>query len=293
MSITKIKVGRTVPLEGDNPLIKYSLNFGSPHMIISKSVDGKDLNIFQTNSQVLTNSDKIVFDSYHFDYLRIDQAIAFSINLPSRVGTYTDGGKKGSSYWTPVAGATTYFLGLHGRADVPAIFATGNGNILSSALYGYGNSLRTITIYATSSGIYLKESYIAVQTEIPASTLNGVVYVLKSSLTSSTGNYTPSIYGLYTNSARTIFGQGKFDSDYNYVYTDPSGFKLTRQSSFRTKYGFRLGNPGYTSSWNNSFSVMQDGAAVYNVNNITIANNDMIDLVPETSTGSTMGISVP
>lgn len=294
MSITKIKIGKVVPCEGVNSTIQYNLDFGSPHMIISKSDDGLDGPIFLNTQSIIANTDKIMFDSYHFEYLRIDQTIPFTITLNNHIGTYVSGGKKSSAYWQPVSGVDTFTIASHDRADVPAIFATGNGKVLSTAIYGYGTSLRTLTMYADASSVYLKDFYLAVETEIPSVVLSGTVYILKSSLSSGGGSYTPSVYGLYLTPTRSIFGQGKFDSDYNYLYVNPQGSKLTRQSAFKAQYGFRYaGAGGSDSSWNNSFSVLEDGVVVYNVNNIVVANSNMIDRLPSTVVGATMGVSVP
>ena len=296
MSITKIKIGQTVPLEPSTQNFSFLVNYPSPHVHITNTPDGIDY-FLQNADNLLANISKVQFDSFWFDYLRIDQAIPFSITLDSYVGTFTSGGKKGSDYWTPSSGTTSHNIGAHGRGDVPAFFATGNGNILSTALYGYGgNSLRTLTLTADGSNVFLKQSYIAVQTQIPSMTLSGVVYILKSSLTSGSGEYTPSIYGLYVSPTRAILGQGKFDSDYNYLYVDPAGFKMSKTSSLRAQYGFRLGLGGYTnySSWNNSFSVLQDGNVIYNVNNINQAAPQLYELIPpQFVTGATLGVSVP
>lgn len=298
MSVIKIKAGQTVPLEQSFQGIHYLVNFGSPHVHITKTPDGNDY--FLQGDTLAPNASKILFDSYWFNYLRIDQAIPFSITLGSRIGTYVDGGKKGYSYWAPVSGTTQTYIGNHGRADVPAFFAISGGNVLSTAILGYGASLRTLTLVSNSNAIYLKEGYIALGTTIPSVTISGVVYILKSSLTSAGGEYTPSNYGMYVTPSRTILGQGKFDSDYNYLYADPAGFKVYRTAALRAQYGFRLGYSPYNgqpylnySSFNNSFSVMQDGGAIYSVNNIKVAHT-LTDTVPlQNVSGTTMGFSVP
>lgn len=309
--VTKIKIGKNIPLQfgANNNPNNYNFNYTSfinypePHVHITNSFDGID-GFLYNQTEVFKNIDKVKFDTYWFSYLQVDDIRTFTVNLPARQGTNVSGGKKGGSWWQPNSGANEILLFNHGRQDVPAFLATSTGgSVLSNSVVTYADSIRIITLTANSVGVFLKENYIALSTVIPAQTISGSVAVLNASLQGGpTGFYTASNYGMYVNSTRAIFGFGKFDSNYNYLYADPNGFKMYRGSGLYSRVAFR---PKYysdgvnintsQSSWNNSIQVLENSVALFTADNVVSGlTPSWSELIPRNQvTGNTTSVNIP
>lgn len=272
MGVVKIKIGKTVPLQYDGGSFTYSsyINFGSPHVHITNTADGRD-GFLSSSTGTANNVSKINFSSYWFTYLTINQEANFSVNLGSYIGNYDSGGKKSSGYYSPNAGVVETVLLNHNRGYVPAFIVLGSdGKVQQSAsIQGYGDGLRVVTILCDETKVYLRENYVAVETTIPSMTVSGKIILLSTNLTSASSMSTPSIYGLRVTPTRVILGQGAFDSDYNYLYVPTTGgYSSIKQNGLFLEFGFAE-SPGdrLNITLNNAISVYSDGVRQYYINN--------------------------
>lgn len=264
------------------------VNFGSPHVNISRVNESY---FFQSQANTIDRIDDVSFTSYWFDYLSVSTSVTYnnSISLPSRSANYVSGSKKSSGYYQPYFGVTEYNVYSHGLGYVPVFMAFDQVNarpIGGMQIYTSGNSYRFLSLAASSTNIYLREAYGVYDTNLPAVSFSLDFLIFDQGLDQT---FTYSGDGLYISPTRAVFGQGKFDTDYNYVYQDAgSNFRLSQQGGI-------INTVSTNSPYIAKIEIYEDSSLIYNYAgavNPTFATWATA-FEDSSCTGTTTGVSLP
>lgn len=138
--------------------------------------------------------DKITWHSSLFQYEIAYGPTVVTVNHPAVAGIVVYHGviwNAGSFSSTTPAGVafavagqvvtTDHLLVTHGLGYVPKVMVVYNGSMLSmgQVVQISGQTSRTVTIYATSSGVYLREVAISSDVSLPATSLNYTVLIFR------------------------------------------------------------------------------------------------------------------
>lgn len=263
------------------------INFGSAHVNISKSTDSF---FFANNEQMLERIDDVIFSSYWFNYLSVSTLSIQneSITLPSRTAVFSGGDKKSDPIPQPYFGIAEYYLGSHGKDYVPAFAAfdtVRNKPFGGVQAISYGTSFRLISFAMTTSRIYVRESYGVGATNLPSETLSLSFLIFDQGLETTT-SYTDDPLLITQN--KVVFGSGKFNTDFNYVYSDPySNYRINEQGGLRNMHRTSL-------PWYATLEIVNDGSVVTSVTGSTPAFAPLReDFEYPSITGKTSGVALP
>jgi len=268
--MTRFIAGANVPLIQDATTGAFSgyVNFGSPHVHVV--TENNNAYFLQSSTNVRINIDKILFSSYWFEYLEIIQEAVASVTFLQRdpnLIVVPSGSKKDSatSYYQAYYGTTSTTLVAHNLGYEPIFTCFDDGFFLNSTyFYQTGTSFRVFQVVATSTEIQVKENYLVWQDTLPAITKSFNVQIMKGGINGESG-YTQSNYGLYTDDSRVIFGQGKFDSQRNYLYISSSGKPFIKNNGMWNELDLVSAN-GYNQP-RNTFGMDIDGVNYYKISN--------------------------
>lgn len=268
--MTRLIAGQIVPLkqntDGTFPPNPNFVNFGSPHVHIVTA--NNDAYFLQNSTATQNNIDKVIFSSYWFKYLEIIQEATATLTFQQRNTNYVSGGKKSSGYFAAYKGSTITTLVSHNLGYTPAFSCFDDNLFINSTFFvQYNTSFRVFQVVSTSSTIQIKENYLVWKDQIPAITKTFNLQIFKVNV-DGTDSYTPSSYGLYIDPTQVIFGQGKFNSDRNYLYRDFSGKPLIVNNGMWNETALWLPDGG-GARLINRFGMDIDGSNSYFIQNYT------------------------
>jgi len=222
----RLLVGQRVPYDTtgipntDSPTL---INMGIGGAAIIRNNDSTVL----SNAFTQENLEQLVFNSYNFDYLSINEVITVNnIYLPERNPLIvTTGGKRGGSFKKPHTGIAKYLVkSLPGNyTPITFGFCITTGKALStSTLYANGDSFRVISLNSSTTEVSISEVYYIGNTGLPALNLSFSIMICDQGIDSSQLNTSDKAF--YADPNRVILGNGKIDSTRDYIIMNPSGF---------------------------------------------------------------------
>ena len=156
---------------------------------------------------------------FHSDYSFLRSAVSLSttLTLDAKTRGQDCSKKKGGCVTVPSSGnnTTLLFSGNYAGKILMAVDSI-TGRSLAGTMWvqKLGDStLRTVTIFGNSTGIYAEEQWFAYSNDLPALTLNIKVYVLST----QTENRTAATEKLYANGLVFRTNSGLFNTDLGYI----------------------------------------------------------------------------
>lgn len=263
------------------------VNFGTAHVNISSSTDAY---FFANGDETLDRIDDVIFSSFHFSYLSVStySAQTGTITLPSRTAVFSGGDKKSDPIPQPYFGVAEYLITSHGKNYIPAFAAfdtTRSKPMGGTQIYSYGTSYRFISLALDGTNIYARETFGVGGTDLPSESLSFSFLIFDQGIETTT-SYSED--PLLIQSDRVVFGSGKFDTDFNYLYSDSnSNFRINEQGGLRNM--FRTSLPWYC-----TLEVVQDESVDFSVTGSVPAFEPLRDDFEYPSiTGKTSGVSLP
>lgn len=207
---------------------------GSP-VILKNIPGGYGVSITQVNNNDLLTKGSIfpvsVFCSWDCDYLSIRSETPVTLTFPAIAPQYNEGsGKKSNGYYSVQAGVNQYTLVNHNLGYTPAyiVFDVTNNRVVNTSTTDIYDSttIRQFTASSNSTSIVLYVNHVLYTSTLPERTIAFKVAVLDQGLTDSTfRNNQTEVFKISAD--RIILGNGKLDTNRNYVVKSTYGNALT------------------------------------------------------------------
>lgn len=219
---------------GVNPDYMRIVSVGSPVML--KNIPGGyGVSITPVNNNDLISRGSIfpnsVFCSWDADYLSIRSETSITLTFPAIAAQYNAGsGKKSNGYYSVQAGINQYTLVNHNLGYTPAyiVFDVTNNRVINTSTTDIYDSttIRQFTASSNSTSITLYVNHVLYTSTLPERTITFKIAVLDQGLTDSTfRNSQPEVFKISAD--RIILGNGKLDTNRNYVVKSNYGNQLT------------------------------------------------------------------